>query len=245
MALESSLTPTDLSRQTILFDETSTFIIFGSVHGVKVLNTISNRVSRLLGRDDPIRHLNLTLYQGAPQKKSITTIEMAASSNPLLEESSTRDPILFSTAHAKPRFYCYTSLPEVSKSDRDVFNEKPIASDSSSSKAVQSKPKQLASAVVMHTTLGDIHLRLFPEAAPKAVENFVTHAKEGYYNGTIFHRVIKKFMIQGGDPLGDGTGGESIWGGSFEDEWSSLRHDKPYTLSMANAGRSKWPWRAY
>jgi peptidylprolyl isomerase domain and WD repeat-containing protein 1 len=84
--------------------------------------------------------------------------------------------------------------------------------------------------------MGDIHLRLFPSAAPKTVENFVTHARNGYYNNTIFHRVIKKFMIQGGDPLGDGTGGESIWGGEFEDEFSTLRHDKPYTLSMANAG---------
>ena len=84
--------------------------------------------------------------------------------------------------------------------------------------------------------MGDIHLRLFPSAAPRTVENFVTHARQGYYNNTIFHRVIRKFMIQGGDPQGDGTGGESIWGGEFADEFSSLRHDKPYTLSMANAG---------
>jgi peptidylprolyl isomerase domain and WD repeat-containing protein 1 len=77
---------------------------------------------------------------------------------------------------------------------------------------------------------------LFPEAAPKAVENFVTHAKNGYYNDIIFHRVIRKFMIQTGDPMGDGTGGESIWGKEFEDEFSTLKHDKPYTVSMANAG---------
>lgn len=64
----------------------------------------------------------------------------------------------------------------------------------------------------------------------------MTHSKNGYYNGTIFHRVIRKFMIQGGDPLGDGTGGESIWGREFEDEFSSLKHDKPFTVSMANAG---------
>ncbi|KAK3094257.1 Peptidyl-prolyl cis-trans isomerase cyp15, partial [Teratosphaeriaceae sp. CCFEE 6253] len=72
---------------------------------------------------------------------------------------------------------------------------------------------------------------------PKAVENFTVHAREGYYNNLLFHRVIRKFMIQTGDPLGDGTGGESIWGREFEDEITpELRHDKPYVLSMANAG---------
>ena len=89
---------------------------------------------------------------------------------------------------------------------------------------------------VLHTSLGDIVLRLFADAAPKAVENFATHARNGYYNNVIFHRVIRKFMIQTGDPLGDGTGGESIWGREFADEFSELRHDRAYTVSMANAG---------
>ncbi len=109
--------------------------------------------------------------------------------------------------------------------------------------------------------MGDIHVKLFKEC-PKAVENFCVHSKNGYYNGHIFHRVIKGFMIQTGDPtgiivinfylrlvqrnliiniyfsnLGTGSGGESIWGGEFEDEFrSNLKHDRPYTLSMANAG---------
>ncbi len=68
---------------------------------------------------------------------------------------------------------------------------------------------------VISTNMGDIKVRFFPEYAPKAVENFVTHAKEGYYDGVIFHRVIKDFMIQGGDPEGTGAGGESIWGEPF------------------------------
>ncbi len=64
--------------------------------------------------------------------------------------------------------------------------------------------------VVMNTTLGSIKIKLFPEFAPKTVENFLTHAENGYYNGIIFHRVIEDFMIQGGDPTGTGMGGESI-----------------------------------
>ena len=89
---------------------------------------------------------------------------------------------------------------------------------------------------VMHTTMGDISLRLFPQQAPKTVENFTTHAKNGYYDGLKFHRVIKDFMIQGGDPNGTGTGGESIWGGSFEDEFDPALHNYKGALSMANAG---------
>ncbi len=89
---------------------------------------------------------------------------------------------------------------------------------------------------VMHTTMGDIYIRLFPEAAPKAVENFTTHAKDGYYDGLTFHRVISDFMIQGGDPEGTGRGGESIWGEAFEDEFHTDLHNLRGALSMANAG---------
>lgn len=86
------------------------------------------------------------------------------------------------------------------------------------------------------TNMGEIKIKLFPEYAPKAVENFVTHAKEGYYDGLIFHRVINDFMIQGGDPNGTGTGGESIWGEPFEDEFTPVLHNLRGALSMANAG---------
>ena len=89
---------------------------------------------------------------------------------------------------------------------------------------------------VMHTSMGDISIRFFPEAAPKAVENFITHAKNGYYNNVTFHRVIKDFMIQGGDPQGTGAGGESIWGTNFEDEFDQKLLNLRGSLSMANAG---------
>ncbi|MBR5540377.1 MAG: peptidylprolyl isomerase [Clostridia bacterium] len=98
------------------------------------------------------------------------------------------------------------------------------------------KPQVGEQIAVMHTNHGDISLRLFPDKAPKTVENFVTHAKNGYYDGLIFHRVIKDFMIQGGDPTGTGCGGESIWGHPFGDEFDPSLHNLRGALSMANAG---------
>lgn len=93
---------------------------------------------------------------------------------------------------------------------------------------------------IMHTSMGDIYLRLFPEAAPKAVENFITLASQKYYDGLTFHRVINDFMIQGGDPEGTGAGGKSIYTdnaeGTFADEFDSKLLNLRGALSMANAG---------
>ena len=90
---------------------------------------------------------------------------------------------------------------------------------------------------VIKTNMGTIEIELFAEQTPKTVENFVGLSEKGYYNGIVFHRVIKNFMIQGGDPTGTGRGGASFWGGKFEDEFvSDLKHDTPGMLSMANAG---------
>lgn len=90
--------------------------------------------------------------------------------------------------------------------------------------------------VTIETSMGTIQLQLFPEQAPKTVENFVTHAQAGYYDGLTFHRVIPNFMIQGGDPTGTGMGGESIWGQPFEDEFSQEIYNLRGAVSMANAG---------
>lgn len=89
---------------------------------------------------------------------------------------------------------------------------------------------------VMKTSMGTITFALFPEQAPKTVENFVGLAKKGYYDGITFHRVIADFMIQGGDPTGTGAGGESLWGDAFEDEFSNQLFNLKGALSMANAG---------
>lgn len=101
------------------------------------------------------------------------------------------------------------------------------------------------SLVLVHTTAGDIKIKLFNKFAPLAVENFITHAKNGYYNNTKFHRIIKDFMIQAGDPNGDGTGGQSIWkdvdpsidsGTGFANEVSPNLYNIRGALSMANQG---------
>jgi peptidylprolyl isomerase len=91
--------------------------------------------------------------------------------------------------------------------------------------------------VVLETNQGLIELKLMPEVAPKACENFVKLVEKDYYNGIIFHRVIKNFMLQGGDPTGTGMGGQSIWGKPFEDEVSQdVKFDKKGLLAMANSG---------
>ncbi|MCB5150919.1 peptidylprolyl isomerase [Streptococcus mutans] len=99
--------------------------------------------------------------------------------------------------------------------------------------------------VTIATSKGDITVKLFPKYAPLAVENFLTHAKNGYYNNLTFHRIISDFVIQGGDPKGDGSGGESIWKGKdrskdsgkgFANETSKYLYHLRGALSMANAG---------
>lgn len=105
--------------------------------------------------------------------------------------------------------------------------------------ATENTMKDKRPIVQIETNQGTIEVALRPDIAPKATENFVKHAEDGYYNGTIFHRVIKSFMIQGGDPEGTGRGGKSIWNAPFEDEFSdSAKFDKPGILAMANAGRN-------
>lgn len=89
---------------------------------------------------------------------------------------------------------------------------------------------------VISTDMGDIKIRLFPEAAPKAVYSFKSHALNGYYDGLTFHRVIDEFMIQGGDPNGNGSGGESIWGKAFDDEFHTNLVNITGALSCANSG---------
>jgi peptidylprolyl isomerase len=119
---------------------------------------------------------------------------------------------------------------------RDYIQERKQAEEEERLKVKTAEMKRKSS-IVLETTQGRIELRLWPDAAPKACENFIKLAERGYYNGLTFHRVKKDFMIQGGDPTGTGTGGASIWGKPFEDEVKAeVVFDRPGLLAMANSG---------
>lgn len=232
--------PKILAKNNLIFDETGNFLVFSSMLGIKLLNLFTSKCCKIVGKPENLRLLSVDMFQGSIARlKASLTVDMQASDNPALKEPD-MDPIIFATAFKKNRFYMFSRFsPEDlhdSNVDRDVFNERPTKEEVMAATQLESE-KRVAEAAILHTSLGDIHLKLFPKQAPKAVENFCVHARNGYYNGNIFHRIIKGFMIQTGDPLGTGTGGESIWGKEFEDEFNStLKHDRPYTLSMANAG---------
>jgi len=198
---ELEKTTSSVTSANVIFDESGHFIIYATLIGIKIVNTVTHRMVRLLGKDETHRFTNLALYQGAPKKKEIHDLAMAASENPLLAESEAEDPILFCTAFRKARFFMFTAgmeeylplnemeLTKSTKGDRDVYNEKPTRDDRVE---VEKKTTHSGTSAVIHTTMGDIFVKLFPKAAPKAVENFATLAMSGYYDGTIFHRVIPK-----------------------------------------------------
>jgi len=122
------------------------------------------------------------------------------------------------------------------KDAKDINASKTVENVSVDSNTTTDK-KNSKNIVVLETNQGTIELKMFPDIAPLAVENFTTHAANGYYDGLIFHRVIKDFMIQGGDPTGTGTGGTSIWNKEFVNEYApNVVFDKPYMLAMANHG---------
>ncbi|OWF46092.1 peptidylprolyl isomerase domain and WD repeat-containing protein 1-like [Mizuhopecten yessoensis] len=227
-------------RCSIIFDESGHFVLYATMLGIKVINLHTNRCVRMLGKKENARFMALSMFQGTGKKrKAAVDVEMAASENPILQTVNL-DPILFCTAFKKNRFYLFSHREpddiKSSETERDVFNEKPSKEDMVSATQDMSYTR-VSENCTIHTTMGDIQLKLFAKECPKTVENFCVHGKNGYYNGHIFHRVIKGFMLQTGDPEGNGTGGEAIWGGEFEDEFHpSLRHDRPYTVSMANAG---------
>ena len=222
-----------------VFDESGAFLLYPTLCGIKVLNTKTHELAALLGKPETAeRFLHVALFQGIPRETGQSAeaqlgAGLLQSSGSALERKG-EDPTLLALSFRKPQFFLFTRRPPPDEG-RDTINERP------------NKPKLAAAAagagaaagskVVIHTNLGDVTVELFPEAAPKACQNFATHAERGYYAGTTFHRVIKDFMIQGGDPQGNGTGGESIWGRPFEDEFNPRRrHDRPGVLSMANSG---------
>ncbi|XP_013403657.1 peptidylprolyl isomerase domain and WD repeat-containing protein 1-like [Lingula anatina] len=207
MAVERDLEKSDaFSRCNVLFDSSGNFIMYGTMLGIKVINLYTNQCVRFIGKPENIRFVHLSLFQGSVKgTKAALSAEMEASDNPSLQEVKS-DPTLFCTAFKKNRFYMFTRREPDSKSadaERDIFNERPSKEDIVAATQDASYTR-VASTAVIYTTMGDIHIKLFPKECPKTVENFCVHSRNGYYNGHIFHRVIKGFMIQTGDPLGIG-----------------------------------------
>lgn len=220
----------------IVFDTSGHFIMYSTMIGIKLVNLYTNKNMTMIGKNDNLRFVNLALCQNdESHANAVPDMEMQASDNPGLKQDLLPDPTLICCAFKKNRLYLLTRR-NGDHSNRDVFNEKPTHEDRIAITEESTVPKLFETATI-HTDLGDIQVKLFPRECPKTVENFCGLAKNNYYNSCIFHRVIKQFMIQTGDPTGVGTGGESIWGDEFEDEFHpKLKHDRPYTLSMANAG---------
>lgn len=221
-----------------VFDESGNFILYSTLLGIKLVNIVTNRVPVNIGRkENSERFLGIALYQGTTSESTQMHMKLARKEEAGKIEP---DPLVLVTAFKRKRFYFFSRRePEdASEESRDIFNEKPSADEQLV--AVEAAGQgNIGKAAVIRTSFGDIHVSLFGDKCPRTVENFCTHSTTGYYDNLIFHRVIKSFMLQTGDPLGDGTGGESIWGGDFEDEiHRSLRHDRPFTLSMANSGPS-------
>lgn len=243
MAVEKEIEKTEnVPQPNAVFDDSCNFLLYTTLLGIKIVNLHTNKVARILGKvENNERFLRIALYQGGSGSKKVKRVPTAAG-NVNENREPFVDPTVLCCAFKKHRIYLFSRRepvePEDATKGRDVFNEKPPPEELMAVSDIgKSVTTSLPDNVILHTTLGDIHLRLYPEECPKTVENFTTHCRNGYYDNLIFHRVIKGFMVQTGDPLGDGTGGQSIWGNEFEDEFhKSLRHDRPFTLSMANAG---------
>ncbi|KAK2490492.1 hypothetical protein MC885_019822 [Smutsia gigantea] len=198
MAVERELEKVDAVRLiNIVFDETGHFVLYGTMLGIKVINIETNRCVRILGKQENIRVMQLALFQGIAKKhRAATTIEMKASENPVLQNIQA-DPTIVCTSFKKNRFYMFTKRePEDTKSadsDRDVFNEKPSKEEVMAATQAEG-PKRVSDSAIIHTSMGDIHIKLFPVECPKTVENFCVHSRNGYYNGHTFHRIIKPWL---------------------------------------------------
>ncbi|PIO64349.1 peptidyl-prolyl cis-trans isomerase, cyclophilin-type [Teladorsagia circumcincta] len=233
----------------LCWDYSGYFVLYPSPVGIKVYNVYTDSVVREIGKEETMRFIGVSLCRSVPDIRArlqgaAATIETEAADNPNLNRITDPDPIMVCCALKKNRFYLFTNTEPYTTDDgddsavsRDIFNERPRKEDQLTAVEQEGDVVHATEEAVIHTTMGDIRIRLFPNECPRTVENFSTHARRGYYNGLTFHRVIKSFMIQTGDPTGKGTGGQSIWGTDFEDEFHPrLRHDKPFKVSMANAG---------
>ena len=201
-----------IPKSTIFF--TKNLILYSTQKGIEVLD-LTQEETEIIGSDEELGFIYFGILHNS--HTGIITSEMITSNNAIINSKLNHRPILIASTL--------------------ISNEVYIFGDSQSTTINQPVKKQAHyTKVTLHTSRGDIKIELYPKLTPRTVENFITLCKRSYYNNVIFHRVIPEFMIQTGDPKGDGTGGESCWGGYFKDEFTKeLSHDK-YMVSMANAG---------
>ena len=229
-----------LYQPNIQFDESEKYIYFPTKGGIKLLQLLNNNKTNLLyiiGKKEKLRFINICLFQGESLKNKNSLIQTNINSNTSFHVEKIVDPLLFACAYRSNRFYIFTKKEPDNKLKRDIINEDiDELKNKNSNKNKKQENNELSEKAIIETSKGEIFVNLFYKECPKTVKNFVTLAKRGYYDGLIFHRVIKNFMIQTGDPKGNGTGGESIYGSPFKDELNANLLHEEYTLSMANAG---------
>ena len=170
---------------------------------------MSGSVLRVIGKNETPRFTQIFMFQGLPMLNTSGKAGLGGSSSQGLKEI---DPTILALGFHRNRFFLFTCRDPVSEGtyeNRDVLNE--TIQDSDKNLVITKKPSiKLANSAVIHTTMGDISIKLFFKQCPKTVENFTSLCMNGYYCQQIFHRVIKGFMIQTGDPEGNGHGGTSI-----------------------------------
>ena len=233
-----------LPSPNIQFDETDNYLFYTNNQGINVID-INNDYKNIyiIGKKEDIKFLNIQLFQGISMKNNSGIIGKGEENS---QGEKIIDPILLCIAYKKERFYVFTKNEpnDEEKKKRDIQNEI-ISNNKNINKIVNNNNiinnnediKNLNNAI-LETSFGEIHIKLFNELTPKTCENFIKLSQKNYYDNLIFHRVIKNFMIQTGDPLGNGTGGESIFGKYFDDEFNDQLKHEEFVVSMANCGKN-------
>ena len=228
------------NQPNIQFDESENYIYYPSSDGIKLIYLKTKEVIKIIGKKEKLRFISICLFQGESLKNKsgiITEIKMHNEEN--INADKIIDPLLLCTSYKNNRFYIFSKEEPDNKTQRDIMNESIEELKNKTQTNKNQKNKEiidLPEKAVIDTTKGEIFIKLFINECPKTTKNFITLGKRGYYDGLIFHRVIKNFMIQTGDPRGNGTGGESIYGKPFKDEFNENLKHEAFTVSMANSG---------
>jgi peptidylprolyl isomerase domain and WD repeat-containing protein 1 len=222
-----------LPSTVVQMDPSERYLLISTMIGIKIIDWKQNKMVKIIGKADASQYRFLTFCLCLGDAKMNQQMQLArgiGNSTAVGEKNDqVNNSIVVALAYQQRRFFVFSHFDPLltveggddATNNRDIWNEAPTAQDQllvSEGGRTEGSEIDRTSKAILRTTKGDIHIKLFQEVQ-KTIENFTKHARSGYYDGVIFHRVISNFMLQTGDPLGDGTGGESIWGGEFEDEF--------------------------